>query len=170
MENVIVDEKGLHLVTGENTSKHSAAKPFTTGYIESKNQYGFGYYECKMKITGVSGINNAFWLTTGHYEWTNPNLPNMSEKHKNEFIKQGKNTIMRTDEIDIVEANYPSTMVLSLHNWFPKSGSWSHIGGGVKTVIEPAKYNYRDTPIDLSQDYNLYWCCVGMITPEKPTT
>ena len=53
----------------------------------TRNTFGFGFYEASIRIADITGLNNAFWLTTDdHFE------------------------------IDIGEIHYPNEVRLTLHN------------------------------------------------------
>lgn len=74
-----------------NTMKYSRClngKPWSTGYIASEKKYKYGFFEAKLKITDITGINNAFWLLT-------------SDGY----------------EIDIAEVHYPNNVHITLHKW-----------------------------------------------------
>lgn len=73
---------------------------WSTGYIASKAKYGYGFYEARIKIADIKGLDNAFWLTTD-----------------DDF------------EIDVTETYYPSYMHLGLQYW-PKSKAEKHAGVG----------------------------------------
>ena len=62
--------------------------PYSTGYIASKAKYGYGFFEARMKIADITGVDNAFWLTTD-----------------DDF------------EIDATETYYPGYMHLGFHHW-----------------------------------------------------
>lgn len=77
-----------------NKKENLGGKEWTTANLISKRKFKYGYFECKMKISEASGINNAFWLN--------------SEKSINE---------KPAFEIDIVEGHYPSSVHNAIHNW-----------------------------------------------------
>ena len=62
--NVEVSSVGLRLKTTIATDCHHK---WSTGYINSKAKYSYGFFEATMKIADIKGMNNAFWMTTdGH--------------------------------------------------------------------------------------------------------
>jgi hypothetical protein len=83
-ESVVSADAGLELLTLQ--SRNCYAK-FSTGSIWSKYRQRYGYFEARIKIAGISGVNNAFWLTT-----------------TDGF------------EIDIAEVHYPNIVFMTLHN------------------------------------------------------
>lgn len=73
-ENVVINSTaGLELQTRLNTNSSIQINPatglrvkWTTGYVFSKKNYGYGYYVADYVICGASGVNNAFWLTSNN--------------------------------------------------------------------------------------------------------
>jgi beta-glucanase (GH16 family) len=39
---------------------------WSTGSIQSKAEYRYGFFEATMKIADIKGMNNAFWMNTGN--------------------------------------------------------------------------------------------------------
>jgi len=77
-ENVVATTGGLQLRTRIATDCKAA---WSTGYIISKQHYGFGFYEATIKAADIDGLNNAFWLVTeDHFEIdaTELHFPNIS--------------------------------------------------------------------------------------------
>lgn len=93
-KNVVVDSTGLHLITKKNTEYPE--KKWSSGYIFSKNKFGYGYFECKMRYAKAKGVNNAFWMTSDTYTW---------------------NDRKRLDEIDINEGHSLNVLTMTLHQW-----------------------------------------------------
>jgi hypothetical protein len=73
---------------------------WSTGHIASKAKYGSGFFEARIKIADVKGVNNAFWLTTDD-----------------------------NFEIDVAEAHYPSYIHIGLQYW-PHNKIEKHAGMG----------------------------------------
>lgn len=73
---------------------------WSTGYVASKAKYGYGFFEARMKIADIKGLDNAFWLTTDD-----------------------------NFEIDVTETFYPSYMHLGFQYW-PTSKTEKHAGVG----------------------------------------
>lgn len=90
-ENVVLERGMLRLLTKR---EERGGKQWTTGNVSTKYQQRYGYFECRMRIGGASGLNNAFWLMT----WK-------------------KRTDPHHFEIDIAEAKFPSRNNLTLHQW-----------------------------------------------------
>lgn len=61
---------------------------WSTGYIASKKKYNYGFFEARIKIADIQGLNNAFWLLTADGY-----------------------------EIDIAEIHYPNNLHITLHKW-----------------------------------------------------
>lgn len=88
-DNVIVQGGMLYL---NNRKEFRGGKNWTSGSVTYKKSVGYGYLECKMKISAAIGINNSFWL----YNW--------SREYHHAF------------EIDIVEAQYPNIVRTNIHD------------------------------------------------------
>jgi len=58
---------------------------WSTGSIQSKAEYRYGFFEATMKIADIKGMNNAFWMNTGNQPVTGDYF-----------------------EIDVSEVQYPS--------------------------------------------------------------
>jgi hypothetical protein len=60
-ENVVTTSEGLRLKT---TLATNCQRKWATGFAISKASYGYGFYEARIRIGDVAGLNNAFWLVT----------------------------------------------------------------------------------------------------------
>ena len=74
---------------------------WSTGYVASKATFGYGFFEARIKIGDIRGLNNAVWLTTDD-----------------------------NFEIDIAEARYPNYIHLGLQYWPPANSGQQHAGMG----------------------------------------
>ena len=105
-ENAVVENGILHL---NNKKENRGGQEWTSASIWTKEQFQYGYFECRYKYAAATGTNNSFWMmTTG----INP--------------ATGKKF-----EIDINEGHYPSEMATNIHNWTdvttdPVTGKASH--------------------------------------------
>ncbi|MCX7010575.1 MAG: glycoside hydrolase family 16 protein [Kiritimatiellaeota bacterium] len=103
-KNVALSAGILRLVTGRHE------KEWTSAWLSTKSfRQKYGWFECRFRIAGASGLNNAFWLNTPpeRLALKDPNLARF--------------------EIDIVQAHYPHEVSMTLHNWKGK-----HTGSGQK--------------------------------------
>lgn len=91
-ENVVVSDGTLKLIYKK---ENRGGQEWTSGNIWTKQQFQYGYYECRYKYAAATGTNNSFWL--------------MSRIHNPEIGKRF--------EIDINEGNFPSTVNTNIHNW-----------------------------------------------------
>ncbi|MBC9877368.1 glycoside hydrolase family 16 protein [Bradyrhizobium sp. INPA01-394B] len=65
-ENVVASAAGLLLRTEASTGCHAR---WSTGFMISRQHFGYGYYEASIKAADIDGLNNAFWLVTeDHFE------------------------------------------------------------------------------------------------------
>ncbi|MCO4317990.1 glycoside hydrolase family 16 protein [Phyllobacterium sp. 21LDTY02-6] len=95
--NVALSSSGLSLKLGRNDNDKQGKRPFTGGYVRTRDfRQCYGYFECDMRIANEPGVNNAFWLTS---------VPE-SEGDKR-------------FELDVVEAKYPSVVQVTARQWLP---------------------------------------------------
>jgi beta-glucanase (GH16 family) len=98
---------------------------WSTGYNASKAKFGYGFFEARIKIADIKGLDNAFWLTTD-----------------DDF------------EIDVTETFYPSYMHLGFQYW-PRSKTEKHAGvGWGANFVENLAAGFHDvgllwTPTDM---------------------
>jgi hypothetical protein len=98
---------------------------WSTGHIGSKAKYGYGFFEARIKIADIKGVNNAFWLTTDD-----------------------------NFEIDVAEATHPSYIHIGLQYW-PHNGVEKHGGmGWGASFVDNLAYGFHDigllrTPNDM---------------------
>jgi len=114
-ENVVVSNGTVKL---QNRKETRGGQNWTSGSISTKQQFKYGYYECRYKYAAATGTNNSFWLmTTG----TTP-------------------TVGKKFEIDINEGHYPSEMATNIHNWTdittnPTTGAQTHPSSSKKYLF-----------------------------------
>lgn len=103
--NVEVSNAGLRLRILIATDCHCK---WSTAYIVSKAKYSYGFFETRMKIADIKGMNNAFWMTTEDHPQTGDHF-----------------------EIDVSEAQYPNYDHLGLQQ-YPAKGNQKlqHTGMG----------------------------------------
>jgi len=64
--NVEVSSIGLRLKTLAATDCPNKLNKWSTGSVQSKAEYRYGFFEATMKIADIKGMNNAFWMNTGN--------------------------------------------------------------------------------------------------------
>jgi beta-glucanase (GH16 family) len=111
---------------------------WSTGSIQSKAEYRYGFFEASMKIGDIKGMNNAFWMNTANQPATGDYF-----------------------EIDVSEVQYPSYDHIGLQQYPAKASNaalssvkHSGMGWGAKFVD------------DLSSgfhDYGVLWTPTEMI-------
>jgi len=104
-ENAVVSGGTLKL---QNRKENRGGQAWTSGSIWTKEQFTYGYYECRYKYAAATGTNNSFWLMS-------QSVPTVGKKY----------------EIDINEGHYPSEMATNIHNWTdittnPTTGAQTH--------------------------------------------
>ncbi|WP_116141056.1 glycoside hydrolase family 16 protein [Trinickia diaoshuihuensis] len=83
-ENAVATESGLQLQTRDAAGCRAR---WSTGFIISRQRFGYGFYEASIRAADIDGLNNAFWLVTDdHFE------------------------------IDICELHYPNIDRMTLHD------------------------------------------------------
>ena len=130
-ENVFIDNGTLVLRTQKQkhscTSTHCRYKrkrhPYTSGAIESKTTYQYGYYEIRAKLPASKGFAPSLWL------WNQHNAP--SDCWYN--------------EVNVFEVNVcnPNTYGAGVHCDFecPKPGNGNFVGG-MLTCNDPENYHW----------------------------
>jgi hypothetical protein len=120
-ESVAATGAGLVLATRMATHCRAA---WETGAIGSRFRQPYGLYEASLKAADVSGINNAFWLTT-----------------TDNF------------EIDIAEVHFPGIVRMTLHNHNVAAGQPGSVGFNAVFADDFSKafhdYGVLWTPTDL---------------------
>lgn len=103
--NVQVLAAGLRLKTLIATD---CKNKWSTGSILGKQRFGYGFFEARMKVADIKGLDNAFWMTTGDYAPTGDHF-----------------------EIDVSEVQSPSYDHLDLQQ-YPAKGNTkiAHTGMG----------------------------------------
>ena len=91
------------VLTITNRKEQRGGQEWTSGSITSKEQFLYGYYECRYRYAAATGTNNSFWLMT-----TGP-APKVGKRF----------------EIDINEGHYPNEIATNIHNW---SDFWEENG------------------------------------------
>lgn len=91
-ENAMVSDGTLKLV---NRKEKRGGQEWTSGNIWTKEQFLYGYFECRYKYAAAVGTNNSFWLMT-----------------RGPAPTKGKSF-----EIDINEGHYPNEVNTNIHNW-----------------------------------------------------
>lgn len=90
-ENAVVANGTLKLV---NKKEKRGGNDWTSGNIWTKEQFRYGYFECRYRYAAAAGTNNSFWImTTGKQP-------------------EGKKSF----EIDINEGHYPNKVNTNIHN------------------------------------------------------
>jgi hypothetical protein len=95
-ENDVASAAGLTLKTDIATN---SIHKWSSGYVDSKARYGYGFFEATMKIADIKGMNNAFWMTT------------------DDDVAEGDHF-----EIDVSEVQYPSYDHIGLQR-YPARGN-----------------------------------------------
>jgi len=129
--NVVATNAGLRLKTLVATDCHNK---WSTGYINSKAKYSYGFFEATMKIADIKGMNNAFWMTTEDHPETGDHF-----------------------EIDVCEAQYSSYCHIGLQQ-YPAKGNknmkHTGMGWGAKFVDDLSSGFH---------DYGVLWTPTEMI-------
>lgn len=123
--NAVITSNELQLRTLNATDCHAK---WSTGSMISKARQKYGFFEARLKIANISGLNNAFWLVTDdHFE------------------------------IDIAEIHFPNDIRLTLHNnnnWDTEKNDKMHAVGFDRKFVDDFSEDYHDygvlwTPKDI---------------------
>ena len=91
-ENAEVSNGTLKLV---NRKEKRGGQDWTSGNIWTKQQFQYGYYECRYRYAAAEGTNNSFWL----------------------MMKDIQPAAGKLFEVDINEGHYPNSVNTNIHNW-----------------------------------------------------
>lgn len=142
-------DNGLFLKIKENNdpttqfnSKTGLRLKWTAGYIESKNTYGYGYYEASYTNSKASGgINNAFWL----YSHTSKEEIDINEgEHKVLDFKTGKHRGYAQGAYH--DWHWLSKPVNNKDNYFHKGMHYTNLDSKIDVTKEPVAYGLLITP------------------------
>lgn len=100
-ENAVVKEGVLEL---QAKKESRGGFDWTCGNIWTKENFGYGYFECRYKYAGATGTNNSFWL------WPKNGVP------------EGEKAF----ELDINEGHYPNIVNTNIHNWTDVDADGKH--------------------------------------------
>lgn len=92
-ENVVVSNGVCRLL---NKKEQRGGQDWTSGSMATKQQFKFGYFECRYKYGAATGLNNSFWLMTRGKE--RPEAPVRFE-------------------LDVNEGHFPNEIATNIHKW-----------------------------------------------------
>jgi len=98
--NVEVSNAGLRLKTMAAAPDCGKKIKWSTGSIQSRASYRYGFFEATMKIADIKGMNNAFWMNTANQPATGDYF-----------------------EIDVSEVQYPSYDHIGLQQYPAKANN-----------------------------------------------
>ncbi len=111
---------GLSLKLGRNTRDTNGKRPFTGGYVRTRDfRQCYGYFECEMQIANEPGVNNAFWLTS---------------------VRETEGDTRF--ELDVVEAKYPNVVQVTARRWLPDREVFSKTYRPRRTRLADAYHRY----------------------------
>ncbi len=100
-DNAVVRNGILELMVKK---EQRGGQEWTAASIWTKEQFHYGYYECRYKYAGATGTNNSFWM------WPSGGVGEGEKKY----------------ELDVNEGHYPATINTNFHNWTDKKPDGSH--------------------------------------------
>jgi beta-glucanase (GH16 family) len=90
-ENAVIANGTLKLI---NKKEKRGGNDWTSGNVWTKEQFRYGYFECRYRYAAAEGTNNSFWIMTQGKQ------------------PEGKKSF----EIDINEGHYPNEINTNIHN------------------------------------------------------
>ncbi len=124
-ENAVVSNGTLKLI---NRKENRGGQQWTSGNLWTKEQFQYGYYECRYRYAAAEGTNNSFWL----------------------MMKGIKPVDGKSFEIDINEGHYPNSVNTNIHNW----SDVTEVNG--KKTHPSASKGFHIENFDLAKDYHTY--------------
>jgi Glycosyl hydrolases family 16 len=136
--NVEASSAGLRLKTLIATPDCRNKIKWSTGSIQSKAEYRYGFFEATMRIADIKGMNNAFWMNTGNQPATGDYF-----------------------EIDVSEVQYPSYDHIGLQQYPAKTNGTAL--SGVKHTGMGWGAKFVDDLSSGFHDYGVLWTPAEMI-------
>jgi len=124
-ENAVVSKGTLKLV---NRKEKRGGQEWTSGNIWTKEQFQYGYYECRYRYAAAEGTNNSFWL----------------------MMKGIQPTEGKFFELDINEGHFPNSVNTNIHNWTDVT----EVNG--KKTHPSASKGFKFENVDLAKDFHTY--------------
>ncbi|MDD4018507.1 MAG: glycoside hydrolase family 16 protein [Kiritimatiellae bacterium] len=125
-ENVEQENSILKLI---NKKESRGGQDYTSGSVQSKEHFGYGYFECAMKYAPQTGLNQSFWIMT------------------NPAYSRGGTTF----ELDVNEGHWPSEITTNYH--YMKDGVDIDQGG-----LHLWDSSVFDMKLDLALGFHVYGC------------
>ena len=129
-ENAKLDNGILKMIARK---ERRAGQDWTAANLWTRQEFKYGYFECRYRYAPATGTNNSFWLMT-HRRRTDPVC----------------------FEIDINEGHYPYEINMNLHqhsgtHW-AKGGRWYYYGTGPGSTQDDAGFQFvLDKPLVTSK-------------------
>jgi len=136
--NVEASSAGLRLKTLPAAPDCRGGIKWSTGSVASKAVYRYGFFEATMKIAGIKGMNNAFWMNTANQPATGDYF-----------------------EIDVSEVQYPSYDHIGLQQYPAKANNVAL--SNVKHTGMGWGVNFVDDLASGFHDYGVLWTPSEMI-------
>ncbi len=124
-ENAKVSDGTLKLI---NRKENRGGQEWTSGNIWTREQFQYGYFECRYKYASAEGTNNSFWL----------------------MMKGIQPTEGKFFELDINEGHYPNSVNTNIHNW----SDVTEVKG--KKTHPSASIGFHFTNFDFAKEYHTY--------------
>jgi beta-glucanase (GH16 family) len=131
----------------KNRKESRGGKQWTSGSMASKRKFKYGYYECRMRISNQSGVNNSFW-----FYCINPTSAN---GHR--------------FEIDVIEGHYPNIDLSNIHDNGTKTNSYSKQNSKPYYVSPNLYSKYHIFGLEWTEDCLKFYVDGKLIRTEKNT-
>jgi beta-glucanase (GH16 family) len=125
-ENVEQEDSLLKLI---NRKESRGGQDWTSGSVQTHQEFLYGYYECRYRYAPCTGLNQSFWIMT------------------NPAYSAGKETF----ELDINEGHWPGEVATNYHymkDGIPLEEKGLHVYDNSNFIIQQ----------DLSEDFHIYGC------------
>jgi beta-glucanase (GH16 family) len=104
-ENARVENGTLKLL---NRKESRGGQNWTSGNIWTRDQFQYGYFECRYRYAAAPATNNSFWIMTRKEQSQVQSAPGFAA------TRPARGAYF---EIDINEGHYPATVNTNIHNW-----------------------------------------------------
>ncbi|TVS10619.1 MAG: glycosyl hydrolase family protein, partial [Planctomycetaceae bacterium] len=118
-ENAVLDNGILRLFARK---EQRGGQQWTAASLWTREQFQYGYFECRYRYAAATGTNNSFWIMT-------------RGRPEQRF------------EIDINEGHFPNIVNMNLHNWtgqhWAKGGRWYYGPGPPVASQDDAGFEWQ---------------------------
>ena len=123
-ENAVVSNGVCRLL---NKKEQRGGQDWTSGSMATRQQFKYGYFECRYKYGAATGLNNSFWLMTRGKE--RPEAPVRFE-------------------LDVNEGHFPNEIATNIHKW---SGQHTSQSRAFRLGVQAGHAFQLEVPVEIDR-------------------